>query len=61
VVTDFVAEDEGGVVDEALEAVEPKSETAAGELQNVIPEQSVAPDPAEVPVDTAANETPARE
>ena len=51
----------GHYIEKALEAVEPKSETAAGELQNVIPEQSVAPDPAEVPVDTAANETPARE
>ena len=51
----------GHYIEKALEAVEPKSETAAGELQNVIPEQSVAPDAAEVPVDTAANETPARE
>ena len=51
----------GHYIEKALETVEPKSETAAGELQNVIPEQSVAPDPAEVPVDTAANETPARE
>jgi hypothetical protein len=51
----------GHYIEKALEAVEPKPEAAAGELQNVIPEQAVAPDPAEVPVDTAAKETPAPE
>ena len=51
----------GHYIEKALEAVEPKPEAAAGELQNVIPEQPVASAPAEVPADTAAKETPAPE
>ena len=51
----------GHYIEKALDAVEPKPEEAPGELRNAIAEQPVAPDPAQLPVDTAAKESQAPE
>ena len=51
----------GHYVEKVLEAVEPKPETPAAELQNTMAEQQVAPASAEAPVDTAAKQTQASE
>jgi len=51
----------GHYVEKVLEAVEPKPEAPAAELQNTMGEQQVAPAAAELPADTAAKQSSAPE